>query len=270
MAIRMAGRSVMSVRTKTIVQGVESEAWSFAFRSGSSGTDAADATARRGEENYHETLLAGSVVCRALRCAGRVKRVESRSALGRAGDQKTPALGFHQRERWRGARLMRSSRARSRLRAASRIPPAAQGIQPASPPGRCTAVFPVFIRSRSSHASVHSGERVMRAARLLSTTSNSVHASCTSPAASGRSSPWLHCESTMDARLERQQIAHPEIAARAPPTSSSTGSRATTGIRGQSAAAPKPVSRRAPGPVPCSGAATAWRRRLNGGGGVTG
>ena len=61
--------------------------------------------------------------------------------------------------------------------------------------GPCEA-FPLRLSSFLSPARRPSqASRVTRTANCVSTTSNSLHASCTSPAASGRSFPWLHCDS---------------------------------------------------------------------------
>ena len=54
--------------------------------------------------------------------------------------------------------------------------------------------YPALLRAPSSFASDSQISRVTRTANCVSTTSNSLHASCTSPEASGTSSPWPHCD----------------------------------------------------------------------------
>ncbi len=94
MAMRMAGRSVIRVRTKTIVQGVESEGCSRAFRSGSSGAEAVEAECaatsratmrssrkRSGESSPARSRLSASC----MRCACRLRSPPRRPGRKRPG-----------------------------------------------------------------------------------------------------------------------------------------------------------------------------------------
>ena len=135
MAIRIAGRSVIRVRTKRIVHGVEFEDCSFAFKSGSSGTDPADAVRAASKQRYHETLVRPGIRS-ARHGVRRSHPAHETSATPRP--MWPPGIcrpsASTRASDWRGASVIRSSKARLGRRCAG----AAQSSQQ---PGR-QALFP--------------------------------------------------------------------------------------------------------------------------------
>ena len=119
---------------------------------------------------------------------------------------------------WRGASVMRSSSASrgscarpARSRSSSqpshrRRSPSQRSRRLRSPSRHSLSRFSLDLRSRAQ------ASRVTRTASCVSITSNSLQANCTSPAASGRSSPCAHCDSiTCPGRgqqLRTRKLAH--------------------------------------------------------------
>ncbi len=115
----------------------------------------------------------------------------------------------------------------SRCGPASRLPHHLANNHPVTPPIRPVIFLApprTSIRARPSRAAAVYATRVTRAASFVSTTSNSAHARVTSPAASGRSLPLFHRDSTTlpGSKASRFRTRNPRTGTATP---NSTGNR---------------------------------------------
>jgi hypothetical protein len=168
-----------------------------------------------------------------------IERIEHRRSFRRRGHKKPAALGLNQRQRL--PRPQRDALQQLETRALSAGP-----AQPCHQPCRRSLhrlfPFPRFAcfacpfwlalvcptRSRQRLARPYA-TRVTRTANFVPTTSNSVHARRTSPAANGRSFPQPHCDSTIwpGSSARRCLTRNPRTGTA---ISNSTGSRCTSGL----------------------------------------
>ena len=133
-----------------------------------------------------------------------VQRIKCRAAFGRGRHQNPAPFRFNQRQRLARRQRDALDQRKARLRALAGHATSPAATPPIHP--RACRDHPLFQLLRPAFhllclpfccfsSSLAYASRVTRTANRVSTTSNSLHANCTSPAARGRSSPWFHCVS---------------------------------------------------------------------------
>ncbi len=218
-----------------MVHGVASEGCSLAFRSGSIGTLAGAAAAI--QTAHAATMRSLAAAPLPALCRKRASRICLLRSFRRAGRRPVLLRPTSPPEcvglRLRPAPMTAGAPAQFDPEAPAWVLSAAPcaAFSSTSPPGLRTRL-PFFLLP----AAVVQASRVTRTAMRLSTTSNSLHASRTSPAASGRSLPWLHwvsinCPGTSARRFRTRKLRTGTA------TSSSTGNRVTGALNSASSLA---------------------------------